>query len=115
MQVGSGEYRYEVIDQWAKMPEGWTWRWVPGVAVDSRDRVYVYSRSNHPLIVFDADGNFIAAWDTDVLIPQNAHGIYIDAEDNIYLTEWLGHCVYKFNRDGELLWTLGTPGVPRPG
>ena len=30
------------------------------------------------------------------------------------MTEWLGHCVYKFNAGGELQWTLGTPGVPRP-
>ena len=114
MQVGSGEYRYEVIDQWARLPEGWTWRWVPGIAVDSSRRVYVYSRSDHPLVVFDSDGSFVTAWNSDVLIPENAHGIYIDAQDDIYLTEWLGHCVYKFNRHGELLWTLGTPGVPRP-
>ena len=114
MQVGSSKYRYEIIDPWAKLPEGWTWGWVSAIAVDSSDRVYVYSRSDHPLIVFDAEGNFITAWDTDVLVPANAHGIYVDAKDDLYLTEHLGHCVYKFNPDGTLLWSLGTPGVPRP-
>jgi sugar lactone lactonase YvrE len=113
-RVGQGEYRYEVISDWAKLPDGWSLGWIPSVGVDSRDRVIVSSRSEHTLIIFDTDGNVIESWDETVLVPENAHGIYIDGEDNIYLTEWLGHCVYKFSPGGELQWTLGTPGVPRP-
>ena len=113
-RVGQGEYRYEVISDWAKLPDGWSFGWIPGVGVDSRDRVIVSSRSEHTLIIFDTDGNVIESWDETVLVPENAHGIYIDGEDNVYLTEWLGHCVYKFSSGGELQWTLGTPGVPRP-
>ena len=45
---------------------------------------------------------------------NNAHGLRIDAEDNLYCTEWRSHCVHKLTSDGELQWTLGTPGVPRP-
>lgn len=113
-RVGQGEYRYEVISDWAKLPDGWSFGWIPGVGVDSRDRVIVSSRSEHTLIIFDTEGNVIESWDETVLVPENAHGIYIDGEDNVYLTEWLGHCVYKFSPGGELQWTLGTPGVPRP-
>ena len=112
MQVGDREYRYEVIPDWAKLPPGWTFGWIPGVAVDSQDRVYVYSRSEHPMVVFDRDGNFLTSWGDDVL--ENAHGIFIDSDDNIYCTEWSSHCVHKFNSDGQLQWTLGTPGIPRP-
>ncbi len=112
MQVGDGEYRYEVITDWAKLPSGWTFGWIPGVAVDSQDRVYVYSRSEHPMMVFDRDGNFLTSWGDDVL--ENAHGIFIDSDDNIYCTEWSSHCVHKFNPDGQLQWTLGSPGIPRP-
>ncbi len=114
VRVGQGEFQYEVIADWATLPQGWTFGWVPGVAVDSRDRVLVSSRSEHPLVIFDTDGNVLESWEGTVLVPDNAHGIYIDGEDNVYLTEWLGHCVYKFNPAGELQWTLGTPGVPRP-
>ena len=112
MQVGYGEYRYEAASDWAKLPPGWTFGWIPGVAVDSQDRVYVYSRSEHPIVVFDPDGNFLTSWGDDVL--ENAHGIFIDGDDNIYCTEWSSHCVHKFNTEGQLQWTLGTPGIPRP-
>jgi hypothetical protein len=33
-------FRYEVIEGWEQLPEGYVHRDVDGVAVDSRDRVY---------------------------------------------------------------------------
>lgn len=108
MTFGAGKYTYEVQENWARLPEGWTFGWIPAVAVDSQDRVYVYSRSEHPMVVFDRAGNFLASWGEDVL--KDAHGIFIDREDNIYCVEWQGHCVRKFTSDGKLLMTLGTPG-----
>ena len=92
-RVGQGDYQYEVINDWAKLPDGWSFGWIPGVGVDSRDRVIVSSRSEHTLIIFDTEGNASESWDDTVLVPENAHGVYIDRQDNIYLTEWLGHCV----------------------
>ena len=112
MRVGYGEYQYEVSADWMKTPAGWAFGWIPSVAVDSHDRVYVYSRSVHPMVVFDGEGNFLTSWGEDLL--KDAHGIFIDGEDNIYCTERTTHCVHRFNCEGELMWTLGTPGVPRP-
>ena len=112
MRVGQGDYQYEPVRDWATLPSGWTFGWIPAIAVDSRDRVYVYSRSEHPMVVFDRDGNFLTSWGEDLL--HHAHGLRIDAEDNLYCTEWKSHCVHKLTTDGELQWTLGTPGVPRP-
>jgi DNA-binding beta-propeller fold protein YncE len=109
MQYGSGKYTYEVIENWAKLPSGWSFGWIPAVACDSTDRVFVYSRSEHPLVVFDRDGNFLEEWGQGVL--QDAHGIWIDGDDNVFCTERNTHCVYKFNRQGEVVMTLGTPGV----
>lgn len=110
MPFGSGKYTYEVIEGWGKLPEGWKWGWIPAVACDSQDRVFVYSRSEHPLVIFDREGNFLDSWGEDVI--KDAHGIWIDAEDNVYCTERETHCVFKFNRHGELTLTLGTPGQP---
>jgi streptogramin lyase len=107
-RFGSGKYTYEVVDNWAKLPEGWTFGWIPAVATDSKDRVFVYSRSEHPLVLFDRDGNFLEEWGYDLL--QDAHGIYIDGDDNVFCTERNTHCVYKFDSKGKLLMTLGTPG-----
>lgn len=110
MVFGQGTHQYTVQEDWWTLPEGWEFGWVPAVAVDSQDRVYVYSRSEHPMVVFDRDGNFIDSWGDDIL--KDAHGIFIDADDNIYCTERDTHVVRKFTLEGELLMTLGTPDEP---
>lgn len=110
MAFGSGDHVFQVVQGWGQLPKGWKWGWIPAVACDSQDRVYIYSRSEHALVVFDCEGNFLDSWGEGVL--RDAHGIYIDSDDNVYCTEHGSHCVYKFNRDGELVMTLGTPGRP---
>ena len=110
MVFGQGTHQYTVQEDWWTLPEGWEFGWIPAVAVDSQDRIYVYSRSEHPMVVFDRDGNFLDAWGDDIL--KDAHGIFIDADDNIYCTERDTHVVRKFTTGGELLMTLGTPDEP---
>ena len=60
--LGSGEHRYRVVEDWAKLPDGWEFRDVAAVAVDSKDQVYVFNRGEHPVIVFDREGNFLRSW-----------------------------------------------------
>lgn len=115
MTFGSGKFTYELVENWGQVPSewtNWTWGWIVGIACDSQDRVYVYSRSEHPLIVFDQAGNFLETWGDGILTPYSAHGIYIDGSDNVYLTDAIMHAIYKFNTQGEHVWTLGTPGQP---
>ena len=60
--VGSGQYTYEVNEDWAKLPEGWTMP-AAAVTVDSQDRVYCFNRTpDHPVVVFDRDGNYLDSW-----------------------------------------------------
>jgi len=59
MLYGAGRYQYELVDEWAKLPEGWSFRDVAGIAIDKQDRVYVLNRSEHPIIVLDRDGTSI--------------------------------------------------------
>jgi hypothetical protein len=49
--LGSGEHRYRVVENWAKLPDGWEFRDVAAVAVDSKDCVYVFNRGQHPMMV----------------------------------------------------------------
>src|SRR5262250_1764564 len=49
--VGAGRFRYEALARWEQLPPGWRFGEVAGVATDSRDRVYVFSRSEHPVTV----------------------------------------------------------------
>ena len=57
--LGAGEHRYRVVENWAKLPDGWSLTDVASVAVDSKDRIYVFNRGEHPMVVLDRDGNFI--------------------------------------------------------
>ncbi len=110
MVFGQGTHQYTVEENWWTLPDGWEFGWIPAVAVDSQDRVYVYSRSEHPMVVFDRDGSFLTSWGDDIL--KDAHGIFIDADDNIYCVERETHVMHKFTTDGELLMTLGTMDKP---
>ncbi len=110
MIFGQGTHQYTVQENWWTLPDDYEFGWIPAVAVDSQDRVYVYSRSEYPMVVFDRDGNFLTTWGDDIL--KDAHGIFIDADDNIYCVERETHVMHKFTTDGELLMTLGTMDKP---
>ncbi len=110
--LGSGEHRYRVIENWAKLPEGWEFKDVAAVACDSQDRVYCFNRGEHPMMVFDRDGKFLRSWGEGQY--PRAHGLHIDANDILYLTDDGGHVVRKCTTDGKVLLELGVPGKPSP-
>lgn len=108
--LGSGEHRYRVVDNWAKLPDGWQLTDVASVAVDSRDRIYAFNRGEHPMMVFDREGNFLRSWGEGLF--TRAHGLYIDADDNLYCTDDGDHTVRKCTTDGKVLLTIGVPQKP---
>jgi hypothetical protein len=61
-QIGTGDYRYEVIRDFLKMPPGESLGIVSRVATDSQDRIYVFQRKNPPVVVFDPDGKYLGSW-----------------------------------------------------
>jgi len=111
-RLGSGKFTYEVIVDWAKLPKGWSFLEVADVAVDSQDRVYVFSRGEHPMMVFDRDGNFLASWGEGLF--KRPHGITIGPDDTLYCVDDVDHTVSKFTLEGQVLMTLGTPGKAAP-
>src|SRR4051812_36215505 len=108
--VGEGNHRYEVMADWEQLPAGWSHGDVAGLATDSQSRVYVFNRSEHPVIVYDQDGRFLDTWGDTTLYPR-PHGITI-VDDIIYLVDDGDHTVRKTTLDGKILMTLGTPGQP---
>lgn len=110
MRVGTGRYTYELDEGWAKLPAGWSFYEVVGVAVDSRQRVYVFNRGEHPVIVFDQSGAMVDAWGEGRF--DRPHGINVGPDDAIYCVDDLGCTVQRFTPHGELTLTLGTRGVP---
>jgi hypothetical protein len=110
--LGTGKFSYEVVEDWAKLPDGWTLRDAAAVAVDSKDRVYVFNRSEHPMMVFDREGKFIRSWGEGVF--RNAHGIHIGPDQTLYCTDDGDHTVRKCTLEGKVLLEIGIPASLRP-
>ena len=112
LTVGTGKFLYTVESGWGKLPEGWDFGDVGGVGVDAQDRVYVFNRGGHPMIVFDRDGNFLTSWGEGIF--KRPHAVHIGPDDTIWCTDDVDHTVRKCTLDGEVLMTLGTPGKSSP-
>ena len=108
VKLGSGEFTYQVELNWETLPAGYAWREVASVATDDDDKVYVFNRGDHPVIVFDSDGNFIKSWGEGVFV--RAHGISHGPDNTLYCTDDGDHTVRQCTLDGEILMTIGVPG-----
>jgi hypothetical protein len=105
---GAGKYRYRAVPDWPQLPAGWSFVEVVGIAVDSRDRAFVFCRGDHPVMIFEPDGAFVGSWGERVF--QRPHGITIGPTDEVWCTDDKDHTVRKFSADGKLLLTLGQSG-----
>jgi len=108
--VGQDRFRYVALDRWAKLPADWSFGEAVAVACDSRDRVFVFARSPHPVVVFDRDGTFLNSWGEGLFV--RPHGIFIGPDDSVYFTDYCGHTVRAFTPDGKPRFLLGPSGQP---
>lgn len=108
--VSSGQFRYRAVANWARWPKDWQISEVAAVATDAADRVFVFSRSDHPVAVFDSSGHLLSSWGEGLF--NRPHGIWIGPDAAVYCTGDLDHTVRKFTAEGKLIWTLGTSGRP---
>lgn len=99
---------YEVDRAWPQRPAQYDNAAVPGIAVDAKDQIWVFTRTQPFVQVYAADGKLIRAWGQDPL--TNAHHIKIDQDGNVWLADIGLHVVRKFSPGGEILQTIGTAG-----
>jgi hypothetical protein len=136
---GAADYRVDPF--WPKrLPNNWIVGQVSGLAVDSRDHVWIIHRPASltpeeaaaaqtpptamccvpapPVIEFDRDGNVVQAWGgpgSGYDWFQLEHGIHVDHQGNV----WVGgngdndNHVLKFTRDGKFLMQIGKSGERR--
>ncbi len=104
-----GGFGYEVIEGWEQLPAGYRHDDVDGVAVDSRNRVYLMTRGDARVIVYEPDGTFVTSWGEDIFTPRT-HGITIGPDDSVYTVDDGDHTVRKFTPDGKQLMIIGNPG-----
>lgn len=107
MKVGAGEYTYELIEDFAKLPEGQTFGTISRVTTDSQHRLYVFQRKDPAVLIFDQNGKFLSSWGAGLF--KRAHGFKI-ANDVIYLTDQADNVAMIYTLDGKLLKQLGTRG-----
>ncbi len=111
MPYGSGKHTYELVEGWAKLPEGASFLDIGGISIDAQDRVYVLNRSTeHPVMVFDREGNFLTSWGQGLF--KRAHGSGVGPDGAIYCTDDKNHTVRKFTPEGKVLMTLGNEDQP---
>lgn len=110
--LGTGEFTYRVSEGWGTLPPGWHFGDIGGVSVDRHDRVYVFNRGEHPMVVFDRDGNFLSSWGEGIF--RRPHATHMGPDDTIYCTDDGDHTVRKCTLSGNVLLTIGIPGRPAP-
>jgi hypothetical protein len=80
--VGTGDFKYRIVEDWAKLPDRWSFKEVGAVGVDAKDNVYVFNRGDHPIMVFDREGNFLRSWGEGQY--PRAHGVHMGPDNSIY-------------------------------
>ena len=110
--IGEGEYRYECIHNWGKLPKGHVYgRASHGVAIDSSGHVYVtHHGTPGSIFVFDASGQFVKSMGREFM--ENGHGVGhgIDIrregdDEFLYLSPDNNSFGFaKMSLQGELVW-----------
>src|SRR3982074_784826 len=109
MLVGDKPLTFELVPEGEQLPSGWGHGDVAGVAADAEDRVFVFNRGEHPVIIYDRDGRFVKSWGEGLF--TRPHGITIHG-DVVYCADDTDHTVRALTLDGQVLWALGTLNQP---
>lgn len=113
--LGHDEYVYEELADWAQLPAGWDFREVVDVVVDAQDRVYVFNRGEHPLIILEQDGTFVGNWGEGLFTRPHGLTLVQDGQDEVlFCVDDDGHWIGKFTLDGKLLMQIGKRGESAP-
>jgi DNA-binding beta-propeller fold protein YncE len=99
---------YAVAPSAFTLPAGVTMNATASVAFDKAGNMIVLTRSMEAFYEFDPNGVFVRSYGGNLF--TRAHGIKVDAQGNIWATDVGGHAVYKVDRAGKVLLTLGTKG-----
>jgi DNA-binding beta-propeller fold protein YncE len=126
---------YTTVDNWVKLPNGREWGSTAGVDIDP-DGVHLWAIDRcggnscvgsdlPPILKIAPDGTVVAAIGAGLFLFP--HGLHVDRDGNVWVTDGQGpnpenpatagkgHDVIKLSPTGEVLLTLGTPGVAGDG
>ena len=126
---------YTSVDNWVALPDGREWGSTAGVDIDpDGEHLWAIDRCGanscagsdlDPILKIDQEGVVVTSFGGGMILFP--HGIHVDDEGNVWVTDGQGpnpenpatagkgHVVLKFSPDGDLLLTLGEPGVAGNG
>jgi DNA-binding beta-propeller fold protein YncE len=127
---------FRLVENWAQVPPGFAWGELADADLDAQGNLWVLHRpptpggtawaagnrkgGEVPVLMFDASRKLVKSFGQGMFLQP--HGLHVDPDGNIWVTdsgpfyeagkvEGKGFQVFKFNRDGKLLMTLGKAGV----
>jgi DNA-binding beta-propeller fold protein YncE len=131
---------FQRVENWATLPAGFEWGELADADVDADGTLWVLHRpptpggtawkegrtrgGEVPVLKFDKAYQLVKSFGKGLMLQP--HGLHIDPEGNVWVTDsgpfyeqgvtsGKGFQVFKFNRDGKLLMTLGKAGVSAAG
>jgi hypothetical protein len=131
---------FRLVENWAQVPSDFAWGELADADVDAQGNLWVLHRpptpggtasaagkrsgGEVPVLMFDASRKLVKSFGKGMFLQP--HGLHVDPEGNVWVTDsgpfyeagktaGRGFQVFKFNRDGKLLKTLGKAGVNVPG
>jgi hypothetical protein len=117
-QTAAPEIAFDSVPNYPNLPKGMNFGEVPGVAVNSKGHVFVFTRSNSAggpayaptaaqLLEFDSNGNFVGEIGKGLYAWSFAHSVRIDKNDNIWAIDKGSDMIVKFNPEGRVQWVFG--------
>ena len=109
---------FDSVPNFLKLPPGMNFGEVPGVAVNTRGHVFVFTRSNSAtgpayaptaaqLLEFGPKGEFLREIGKGLYGWSFAHSVRIDKDDNIWAIDKGSDMIIKFNPAGQVVWVFG--------
>jgi sugar lactone lactonase YvrE len=115
---------YRLVERWPTLPDGMTWGAAIGIIPDDKGGAWMMFRSEPPINYIDASGTITKSFGRGLLV--QGHGFCMDHDGNLWVGDsgpfaedpasaGRGFQLHKLTQDGELLLSLGRPGVSRAG
>jgi DNA-binding beta-propeller fold protein YncE len=112
------EIAFDSAPEFLKLAPGMNFGEVPGVAVNSKGHVFVFTRSNSAggpayaptaaqLLEFGPGGELLGEIGKGLYAWSFAHSVRIDKDDNIWAIDKGSDMIVKFNPAGRVIWVFG--------